>query len=44
MFQSGSNEISVKISSELLKGLNFDDSQLKTSEWSLTLSLPVNFT
>ena len=43
-FKSGSNESSVKISSELSKGLNFNDSKFKTSEWSHGLSLPVNFT
>ena len=32
-FKSGSNESSVKISSELSKGLNFNDSKFKTSEW-----------
>ena len=43
-FKSGSNKSSVKMSSELSKGLNFNDSKFKTSEWSHGLSLPVNFT
>ena len=30
--KSGSNDSAVKISSELSKGLNFDDSMFKTSE------------
>ena len=41
-FKSGSNDLSVKISQELSKGLNFNDPKFKTSEWSLMLSLPVN--
>ena len=35
--------MTVKVSSELSKGLSFNDSKFKTSEWLLILLLPVNF-